>query len=580
MSERIGLGNSGETYLVSSDYALLTASSFEGFPVGNTRVETEATRFVLESGGNYVGLYDGYQGIGVIGVSTPINQLQAVLVVERSQDEAFAPAYQALASSIILALVSVVVIILSGLWFANRRILKPLSLLQDASNQVMSGNLNTAVFIAGNDEFSLLSRTFNAMTAQLRESIDTLEERVASRTKELAEAQKRAEDASQAKSIFLSNMSHELRTPLNMVIGYSSSMLHMPQMYKNQQLPEVFRDDVQLIQENGQYLLGLINDILDLSKIEAEKFELQPSAIELSDVLSGVIATSIGLLRDKPLQIRPDFPDDLPKVWADPLRVRQIILNLMSNAIKFTETGSVTLSAQVHDGRVRLSVTDTGIGIPENALTAIFDRFQQVQKNASVQGTGLGLDISQRLAHMHGSSITVTSTTGKGSTFTFTLPLATVAEIAQSTSHTVGKEKSVKVFDAADWQIVTKRTILVVENDAETRTRLRRTLEAADYVLLDASDGAQAIDIATALLPDLIILDLDLPDMTGWQVLEQLQADVDAASLPIIALSTTPDAQYPQHAMGFERYLHKTVEPSVLLENVEQILVTREKLGE
>src|SRR5258708_4007207 len=242
---------------------------------------------------------------------------------------------------------------------------------------------------------------------------------------QLEEAHDKSEEASKAKSVFLSNMSHELRTPLNVIIGYSSSMLEMPDMYDGVHLPAGYKPDVQLIQDNGYYLLNLINDILDLSKIEAGKLDLHRGPVDLADLFRGVLATSIGLVKDKPLQIRPDFTEKLPCVWADATRVRQIILNLMSNAIKFTPSGNVTLRAEVEGQDVRISVTDTGIGIAEQALTHIFDRFEQAERDTDKHygGTGLGLDISKQLAVMHGGDLTVQSVVGHGSTFTFTLPV-------------------------------------------------------------------------------------------------------------------------------------------------------------
>src|SRR5450432_238359 len=217
--------------------------------------------------------------------------------------------------------------------------------------------------------------------------------------KQLALAQQKAEQANKAKSLFLSNMSHELRTPLNVVIGYTSSMLDRPTMYNNEVLPTIYAKDIQLIKDNGYHLMGLINDILDLSKIEAGKLDLNVKAFDLHDILRGVIATSVGLVKDKPVQINSDFSDQWPLVLADDVRVRQIILNLMSNAVKFTEQGSVTLRVSVEGNFVRISVTDTGIGIPEHALATIFDRFQQAEQDTSriYGGTGLGLDISKTL---------------------------------------------------------------------------------------------------------------------------------------------------------------------------------------
>ncbi|HLY28211.1 MAG TPA: ATP-binding protein, partial [Aggregatilineales bacterium] len=261
-----------------------------------------------------------------------------------------------------------------------------------------------------------------ALVAELRAAEHALRESNA----QIQEAQERTERISQAKTIFLSNMSHELRTPLNVIIGYTSSMLDMSPIYNNVVLPDIYRKDIQLVMENGQYLLGLINDILDLSKIEAGKFELHRTELDLVEIFKATLTIVTGLVKDKPVQLRPSFPDQLPLVWADPVRVRQILLNLLSNAVKFTKSGSVTLQGRVEGNFVRVSVIDTGIGIPEKALPYIFDRFQQAEYDTSKHygGTGLGLDISKQLTHMHGGEMKVNSVVGEGSNFSFTLPVA------------------------------------------------------------------------------------------------------------------------------------------------------------
>jgi signal transduction histidine kinase len=458
-------------------------------------------------------------------------------------------------------------------------ILRRLSATLKVVKTVEAGDLSVRIKNThSQDEIGTLQAGVNAMITQLAGLVGSLEDKVTERTRQLEQARQQAEKASNAKSEFLSNMSHELRTPLNMVIGYTSSMLHMPQMYQNQELPEVFRADIQLIQENGQYLLTLINDILDLSKIEAGKFELQFSAVDVNAVLTGVIATATGLLKEKPVHIRPDFPPDLPPVWADPLRMRQILLNLMSNAIKFTDTGSVTLSAQMQGDEIIFSVTDTGIGMSGEALKVIFDRFEQVMQKDVIQGTGLGLDISQRLAHMHDTELTVKSAIGQGTTFLFSLRLATAEQVARSSNQpTIIKESTVKVLEPSTWDASANQTILLVEDDANSRLMLRRILESTGYILLDASDGTQGLDLATGILPDLIIIDLMLPDMSGWDLIEKLRAEPAAAAIPLVILSHALD---PEKVAQFNvaLALDKTIDPGILLQNIQRILSVQQPI--
>jgi signal transduction histidine kinase len=396
--------------------------------------------------------------------------------------------------------------------------------------------------------------------------------------KRLEEAQHQAERASQAKSIFLSNMSHELRTPLNVVIGYTSTMLDMPGMYGNVPLPPAYRSDVQLIKDNGYYLLGLINDILDLSKIEAGKLELHRTSVDLPELFRGILSTSIGLVKDKPLQIRPDFPNDLPRVWADPTRVRQIILNLMSNAIKFTQTGSVTLHAHVADGNVQISVIDTGIGIPEKALNLIFDRFQQAEHDTDKQygGTGLGLDISRQLARMHGGDLTVESTVGRGSTFSFAVPILVepVEEQPEIPPATLAKPLATVPEGVAPIY-----TILLAEDEVSMRDVMRRALENAGHVVVDVQDGADVLDMATGLLPDLIILDVRLPNVDGWHILESLKQDPETASIPVVVSTVNEDEDHARE-LGADLYLRKPFSTEELLACVQDFLPYSLETGE
>ncbi|MBL8120252.1 MAG: response regulator [Anaerolineae bacterium] len=391
--------------------------------------------------------------------------------------------------------------------------------------------------------------------------------------KQLEQAQQKAEQASKAKSTFLSNMSHELRTPLNVIIGYSNSMLNMPKMFQNKKVAEVHRPYLKLIEDNGHYLLGLINDTLDLSKIEAGKLELHRTETDLEELFRSVIATSVGLLKGKPVQIRGDFPTDLPRIWADPMRVRQIILNLMSNAIKFTDTGSVTLSAAVDGEYVNIGVTDTGIGIPDHALAAIFDRFQQAESDTDKKygGTGLGLDISKQLSLMHGGDLTVKSAVGRGSTFMVRLPIerredesdAQEDEVTVSANPLLNSEG-----EAGDPQMV-----LLVEDDVNTRQLMHQTLEIAGYVVVDTHSGEEALELALGLLPAAILLDVYLPDVNGWDVVGLLHANPETAAIPVVVCTADHDRSGES---GHEHlyYLAKPATPDKVLHAMAQALTS------
>jgi signal transduction histidine kinase/CheY-like chemotaxis protein len=386
----------------------------------------------------------------------------------------------------------------------------------------------------------------------------------------LAEAQLKAEQASKAKSVFLSNMSHELRTPLNVIIGYASTMLDMPTLYNNVPLPPAYRSDVHLVKDSGYHLLGLINDVLDLSKIEAGKLELHPTRVDLVEMLRGTIATSVGLIQDKPIQVRPDFPTDLPPVWADPIRVRQIILNLMSNAIKFTHTGTVTLQARAEGQSVQIAVIDTGIGIPAEALAHIFDRFEQAARDTDklYGGTGLGLDISKQLALMHGSDLCVQSVEGQGSTFSFDLPILGQGDV-QTIQPVDNVPASAKTLIPVDLSL--PQTILLIEDEASLRDMMRRALEDSRYVVVDVQDGAQVLDLATGLLPELILLDIRLPNVDGWSLLKSLKTNPDTAPIPVI-VCTVSDEEQRALELGASLYLGKPFSSDEFLACVQELL--------
>ena len=476
-----------------------------------------------------------------------------------------------------LALISLLAAILVAV-FLTRSIVRPIRQLSDVADSVRQGKWDVTVpGTGGRDEIGHLADAFDGMLRELKSIYGSLEERVTSRTAELSAtnlklsaAQHKAEEASRAKSIFLSNMSHELRTPLNVIIGYSHSMQVMPQMFDNEPMPEVYRPYLKLIKDNGNYLIGLINDILDLSKIEAGKLELVCTTVDLPKIFRGVLSTATGLLKDKPIQIRPDYPEDLPLVWADPIRVRQIVLNLLSNAIKFTNSGSVTLKAAVDGDWIAISVIDTGIGIPADGRSAIFDRFRQISTGAftEIEGTGLGLDISKHLAQMHNGDLTVQSEVGKGSKFTFTLPIATPEQHETSISP-ADLNESFTVFDPANGTREDMISILLVEDEMSMRELLRRTLELAGYLVIDTHDGGQVMELALGLLPNLIILDVNLPHVSGWDVMAQLKAEPETADIPVLIYTASPDRQRARD-LGAADFIIKPSTPEDVIKAVRE----------
>jgi signal transduction histidine kinase len=358
--------------------------------------------------------------------------------VQQPIGEAFAPLYASILRTAILLIIGVLLAVVASLILA-RRMVSPIEALQMGTTRVAEGDLETPIEIRTGDELETLAEDFNRMTAQLRESYAGLEEKVQARTTELAAAldqleenRRELETVSTHKSEFLANMSHELRTPLNAIIGFSE-VLH-EQMFG--ELNEQQLGYVADVLEAGRHLLSLINDILDLSKIEAGVMQLDlsevsiPEALRAGITMSGERATRSGI--DLGLAVAPG---DIT-VLADERKVRQVVLNLLSNAIKFTPPGGrVEVSARMNDGLVEVSVTDTGSGIAPEDQDLIFEEFQQASgADASKrhEGTGLGLPLSRRFVELHGGRLWVQSEQGVGSTFSFTLPVAPPVEAVEA----------------------------------------------------------------------------------------------------------------------------------------------------
>ncbi len=370
-------------------------------------------------------------------------------------------------------------------------------------------------------------------------------------------ALERMREVDRLKTQFLANMSHELRTPLNSIIGFSRVILRGI----DGPLTELQQADLAAIHNSGQHLLGLINDILDLSKIEAGKMELTVEDVDLAEVTRGVMSTAIALVKDRPVELRQDLPADLPLIKADSRRIRQVVLNLVSNAAKFTEKGHITVRAAVNPREVQVSVLDTGIGIPADKLEHIFEEFTQVDASTTRKagGTGLGLAITRHFVEMHGGRIWVDSEVGAGSTFTFTLPLERLPEAAP--------EELPQVELVAP--PAGHKRILCLDDDPGVITLYRRYLEKQGYQVLGLHDASQAVSEARRLQPAAITLDVLMPNRDGWAVLAELKSTPDISHIPIIVCSIVED-ESKGFALGAADYLVKPIIESELLRALDR----------
>jgi signal transduction histidine kinase/CheY-like chemotaxis protein len=372
-------------------------------------------------------------------------------------------------------------------------------------------------------------------------------------------AQKAIEDMREAKSQFLANMSHELRTPLNSIIGFSRVIL------KGIDGPttETQQQDLTAIYTSGQHLLLLINDILDLSKIEAGKMDLSFSDVNIAEVTASAMSTAVGLVKDKPIKLSAIMPPDLPVVRADSTRIRQVLINFLSNAAKFTEAGTITVeafTAKSPQGQPELmvTVTDSGPGIAERDRSKLFLPFSQVDDSPTRKtgGTGLGLSICHSLIEMHNGRIgLLNSEVGKGSTFFFSLPVA-VPELAQ-----LGLIESSSPSAAL---------VLSIDDDIQVINLYQRYLQPQGYTVLPLTDPNLAVETARRTQPIAITLDVMMPNRDGWQVMQDLKDDPQTREIPIIVCSLVQEEE-KGFKLGATDYLVKPFLQDELLNALQRI---------
>ncbi|MDM8545402.1 ATP-binding protein [Candidatus Venteria ishoeyi] len=415
-------------------------------------------------------------------------------------------------------------------------------------------------------------------TAELAESRDqalAANEALKKRGEELAVARDAAEAANHAKSTFLANMSHELRTPLNGILGYTQILGRDKGLNTNQ------KDGIEIIHRSGEYLLTLINDILDLSKIEAGRIELFPNDFILHDFIlslreifviraqeKGVIFQTL-LGSDSGFDVRP-----LPvALHADEKRLRQILLNLLSNAVKFTDQGEVRLKIGYDAQKICFAVEDTGVGIATEDIDTVFAPFQQVGDVLhKAEGTGLGMPITKKLINMMGGEIELTSTPGEGSCFSFSLVLAIAETVPE---HSTQKILPLPVaYQRLSGQNHCK--VLVVDDNAVNRLLVKNMLQPLEFNIIMASDGQEALDKIAQEQPDIILMDLIMPGMDGFECTRQLREhpQENLCNIPIVVASASAfEADKKRSfALGATGFITKPIKQTELLEQLEQIL--------
>ncbi|MEJ2585213.1 MAG: response regulator [Robiginitalea sp.] len=400
---------------------------------------------------------------------------------------------------------------------------------------------------------------------------------------EAKEAKARAEDANEAKSAFLSTVSHELRTPLTSVLGFAKIIRKrlMDKIFpavqsedpKLTRTMKQVRENLDVVVSEGERLTTLINDVLDLAKIESGRMEWNMKPVLIQDIIGRAVSATSSLFEEKKLKLKKNIPEKLPLINGDADKLIQVVINLLSNAVKFTDEGTVAVEAYQDNNQLIVEVQDSGIGVAEEDRHKIFERFRQAGDTLTdkPKGTGLGLPICREIIEHHGGIIWMKSELGKGSTFFFSVPVmrenggqpVELDRILKSLKKQI-KHTSHKKSDAAP-------TILVVDDDTPIRSLLNQELSDAGYHVKEAADGKAALDMVRVSKPDLIILDVMMPEINGFDVAAVLKNDPSTMDIPIIILSIVQDKERG-YRIGVDRYLTKPIDTEKLFHEVDELL--------
>ena len=469
----------------------------------------------------------------------------------------------------VLCIVALLLAISLGLTL-SRWIIRPVQRLSKASRAIAKGDLNQKLEIEGINELGLLSQSFNQMVLQLKESFEQLETRVEQRTIELKDAKQAAEAANRAKSEFLANMSHELRTPLNAILGFAQLMNRDSSLTPQQQ------ENTSIINRSGEHLLSLINNVLDISKIDSDRTILTENTFDLCEFLNTIQKMFQLKAEFKGLQILVECNSAIPQyLHADEGKLRQVLINLLGNAIKFTQEGGVILRVGVKEGKqgsvsIIFEVEDTGPGIAPHEFKSLFEPFMQTETGQkSQQGTGLGLPISRKFVQLMGGDITVSSTLNRGTIFQFDIQV----KLAEATDLSKPQQRQVLGLEPGQ----PSYRILVVDDRWENRRLLTKLLVSVGFEVREAENGQEAIALWLSWEPHLIWMDMRMPVMNGYEATKQIKSHLKGQATTIVALtaSVIEEEQAIVLGAGCDDFVRKPFREEAIWEKMAQFLGVR-----
>lgn len=506
----------------------------------------------------------GNNVVGAVSVGLPIDSLEGKITAVRVQG----------------ALVATAVVLIGMVFalFVSRSITEPLKQMIEATEDVRAGDLTRRVEIHTGDELEALGDHFNLMADQLETTLHQMEDEIEERKKaqaELQQAKESAESASRAKSTFLANMSHELRTPLNAILGFAQLML------RRNTVSDKDRNNLEIIIQSGEHLLTLINQVLDMSKIEAGRMTVRETEFNLLRMLEDLESMFRLRADEKAVDFVVEVAPDVPVfVFSDEIKLRQILINLLNNALKFTDSGRVLLQVRYESGTavskapvhlLHFTVEDSGPGIHPEEMDKVFEAF--VRARAGVQsgeGTGLGLSLSRQFARLMGGDMTVRNVRnelGHGAIFEFSLRIKPV-EVAEVEM----PEHPPEIVGLAPHQPEVK--VLVVDDSWENRQVLVEMLRPLGFVIKEANDGKEAVELWRTWLPDLILMDMQMPVMNGFDATQTILKNADGAAPVIIAVTASAFSQEREKILelGCRDFIRKPVQTRTILDSIQKHL--------